>query len=139
MASVPGTGPRFWGGGKPLDIIFDWLERDRATSNNGGELRMQPGLFELVKSKPEVLLRFLMGTGVETFADLRGVWSSSTGFVNEVEAFIEGRLDSDVAALSSRALEFQKRLTKDLVAAREPSYIENYTAASSYTSPFGIL
>lgn len=80
-----------------------------------------------------------MGTGVETFADLRGVWSSSTGFVNEVEAFIEGRLDSDVAALSSRALEFQKRLTKDLVAAREPSYIENYTAASSYTSPFGIL
>lgn len=100
---------------------------------------MQPGLFELVKSKPEVLLRFLMGTGVETFADLRGVWSSSTGFVNEVEAFIEGRLDSDAAALSSRALEFQKRLTKDLVAARESSYIENYTAASSYTSPFGIL
>ena len=51
-------------------------------------------------SKPEVLLRFLMATGVATFADLRGVWSSSTGFVNEVEAFVEGRLDPDVAICS---------------------------------------
>eukprot|EP00434_Breviolum_minutum_P045297 symbB.v1.2.040580.t1/scaffold7350.1/size11775/1 len=55
---------------------------------------MEPGL---VTSKPEVLLRFLMATGVATFADLRGVWSSSTGFVNEVEAFVEGRLDPDAA------------------------------------------
>ena len=91
---------------------------------------MDPELLDLVKQKPGVLLQFLSATGVETFADLRGVWTSSTEFVTEVESFIQEKLEPDVAmqlatfwTLSSRrATEFQKRLTKNLVMERESAY-----------------
>ena len=135
MAIVPGADP---------DPSIDPPARGRAIGPRPpvvGERGTPPALkpachrwtrnfLDLVKQKPGVLLQFLSATGVETFADLRGVWTSSTEFVTEVESFIQEKLEPDVAmqlatfwTLSSRrATEFQKRLTKNLVMERESAY-----------------
>ena len=92
--------------------------------------KMDAELVDLGSTRPAVLMAYLEHVGVESFSDLRGIWSSSMDLVGEVEAFVGSTLLADDAmkiatfwALASqRAHAGHQKLVDSLVAERSSSY-----------------
>ena len=91
---------------------------------------MDAELVDLASTRPAVLLQFLEHQGVESFSDLRGIWSSSMAMVGEVEEFAGATFVADDAmkiatfwALASqRAHAGHQKLVDTLVAERSSTY-----------------
>ena len=101
--------------------------------------RMDAELVEMVETRPEILLKFLLHIRVETFSDLKGLWRSSLDFVRELEDFAEQRLPADEAmqmatfwtTASSRATASHNKLVRMLIQDRQSSYRTSSTAPTA--------
>ena len=91
---------------------------------------MDSELVELADTRPELLMRFLIAVRVESLADVRGLWSSSSDFLQELEDFSGERMSADLTmqmatfwtTANAKALSYHKKLVRALVQDRQSSY-----------------
>ena len=91
---------------------------------------MDAELVELADTRPELLMRFLISVRVESLADVRGLWGSSSDFLQELEDFSGEKMSADLTmqmatfwtTANAKALSYHKRLVRALVQDRQSSY-----------------
>ena len=92
--------------------------------------KMDSEWVELADTRPELLMRFLIAVRVESLADVRGLWSSSSDFLQELEDFSGERMSADLTmqmatfwtTANAKALSYHKKLVRALVQDRQSSY-----------------
>ena len=91
--------------------------------------KMDAELVELADTRPELLMRFLISVRVESLADVRGLWGSSSDFLQELEDFSGAKMFADLTmqmatfwtTANAKALSYHKRLVRALVQDRQSS------------------
>ena len=78
---------------------------------------MDPELRDLMTDQPVVVMRLLQSVGVQTCADVRGLWKTAKDFCEEVEALHTEPFDPTTAFQVARAFTQAVRLANEEMAA----------------------